>query len=143
MNEKNVKSAIEIMRGAKNLKMTDWQQHPGHTHAALTIKDLHKCGNTACFAGYVAISEEFKAAGGWSSSVGMPMLSVRGREFIGVSAIRHWLGISRETATLLIHGHDRGEGHADEELFYGKKFRTVVPEDVMAKLELILDGTLE
>ena len=57
--------AIAIMRRANNLNMKEYQmsslgKHLRYNEICTSENSLHRCGNTACFAGYVAISTEFK-----------------------------------------------------------------------------------
>lgn len=138
MNTKNVKAAIDIMKQAKSLNMVDWQI--GNPHKIVCDLDsLHRCGNTACFAGYVAISDAFKQDGGKASDIsGMPLLG----EVFGAGAISVWLGISGETAWSLIYGDCDGDSN-NYSLFYDKPFCDVKPQDVIDKLNLILAGELE
>lgn len=82
MNKERIKYAISIMEQAENLYMGTWQEVDSHT-VATTIKDLHTCGNTACFAGYIALSPLFKAEGGVVDSCGEPIMGEkRGDEAI-------------------------------------------------------------
>lgn len=73
MNNERIKYAIAVMEQAENLDMSTWQTYDSET-LATTIKDLHTCGNTACFAGYIALSPLFKAEGGVVDSVGEPLM---------------------------------------------------------------------
>lgn len=146
MNVENVKAAIEIMKNAQNLDMNSWQDNKGisgkYCHS---IASLHECGNSACFAGYIAISEEFLSSGGCLSAYGgEPVLVTNeGNTLVSTRAIAHWLGVSPETSESLIYGFngdDEAEGNS--ETFYGMCFEDVEPEDVIVKLEMILSGEL-
>lgn len=53
MNKERIQYAISIMEQAENLDMNSYQSAFNHV---ATIKELHTCGNTACFAGYLALS---------------------------------------------------------------------------------------
>lgn len=65
MNTERIKYAISIMEQAQNLNMRIWQNRTDwDSDYATTIEDLHTCGNTACFAGYIAISPLFQEVGG-------------------------------------------------------------------------------
>ena len=96
MNIERLNYAIEIMRQAQNLDMTSWQS--GDEGEALdSIEELHRCGNTACFAGYLAISPEWD---GKVTSEGKPYyLPSEPRTFglIGADAVNHFLGMTSET----------------------------------------------
>lgn len=70
MNKERIQYAISIMEQAKNLKMTYWQGEEGFSS---TIEELHTCGNTACFAGYLALSPLFQADGGGMDTDGEPV----------------------------------------------------------------------
>ena len=63
MNVQRIQAAIEMMKHVERLDMNSWQGNMSY-RIAQTIEELHRCGNNACFAGYLAISEEFKQAGG-------------------------------------------------------------------------------
>lgn len=93
MNIERLNYAIEIMRQAKNLDMTRWQSG----ERVNSIEELHTCGNTACFAGYLAISPEWD---GEVSPSGQPYYPPRGErlfELYGSRAIQEFLGIETET----------------------------------------------
>lgn len=148
MNTENVKAAIEIMRQAKSLDMTEWQTHDGvpicetEESTACTLDELHSCGNSACFAGYIAVSPQFRLSGGGVGLVGEPVF----RDMRSAQAIAEWLDISPGWARLLVYGHIESDDSYDEDYnycsFYEKRFEEVEPADVIAKLELILAGEL-
>lgn len=145
MRKENVEAAIRIMQQAENLDMT-WFQNAnisgGFRYATHSIDELHACGNSACFAGYVALSKEFQDDGGGVLAGGRPVYRRGSNSIHGHSAIAEFLGISDELATLLVYGEpDDAEGPEDE-AFYGKSFESVTPEDVIEKLEMILSGEL-
>lgn len=71
MNKERIQYAISIMEQAKNLYMNSWQSA---FKPVATINELHFCGNTACFAGYLALSPLFKEVGGAVGSHGHPIL---------------------------------------------------------------------
>ena len=66
MNCERIQAAIAMMKRAipRYFDMTDWQnERPGHIiEIAQTESELHTCGNTACFAGHLALSPEFQDA---------------------------------------------------------------------------------
>jgi hypothetical protein len=152
MNVTNVKAAIEIMKNAKNLRMENWQSSPPQYRVGeggqgywlvTTTEELHTCGNTACFAGYVAVSPQFTSEhGSGVSAGGAPILDKQGRRNFGEGAIRVWLDISHFTADALVHGDYQDEDNSGYCSFYGKEFQDVTPVDVIAKLEMILEGDL-
>jgi hypothetical protein len=150
MNPVNVEKAIAIVRRAKNFDMTNYQIKINPIGGAKTTEEaMHACGNRACFAGYVAISPEWKADGGevnsWS---GTPMILDQNDERVsGSTAIAYWLGISDGLSDSLVHGntsadHPLSTAEGRYSLFYEKMFRDVEQQDVINKLELILKGEL-
>lgn len=140
--------AIAIMKRAKNLNMKEWQK-PNYDHSEIprivsTEEELHACGNTACFAGYVAISPEFKADGGRIGRGGAPVLSPiepRPTAFQVPEVIAQWLGITVKEADSLVYGDIYAE--TDESTddmtakshYYQKEWLKVEPQDVIEKLE--------
>ena len=132
-NLKRVRQCIRMMQNAKNLNMLAWQRAPGANRDSNEAKDtrtLHKCGNTACFAGYLAISPAFKAVGGRQTRGGSPELGYAH----GPSAVAEYLGISESLALDLVYcGRE----------FYPVSVKEVKPEHVIAKLKLILSGELQ
>ena len=116
----------------RHFNMTNWQ-NKGNSYVpriAQTESELHACGNTACFAGHLALSHEFQKAGGSVSKIGAPV-------FNGVcyaEAVAEYFDIPHELAgDLTLPNRD----------FYPVKFRDVEPEHVIEKLEMILDGYYE
>lgn len=102
INLERLNQAIAIMERAGKVSMGTWQG--GNTHeCAKEEEELHKCGNTACFAGWVAVSPEFQAAGGRVGTSGWPRFSLS----IGSNAINRWLetrGFKAEVIELLVTG---------------------------------------
>lgn len=167
MNRENIEYCIELMRNAKNLNMLNWQG-VGNTNSpiikdhVLSIDDLHACGNTACFAGYVALSPKFQNESGYIECGGMPVF--RDNTFTiwsGAGAIAAWLGISTDQARLLVYGtigqfylqlgwdesaipvtveDDEGDKFCK---FYQKKWADVTADDVIEKLQQLLTGESE
>lgn len=136
---KQLDKAIKIMKRAKGKIDMDWFQH-GDSNLCTTEKELHACGNTACFAGYVALSKEFHADGG---SIYMDGKSP---EFKGLNqelAIAEWLHISHEEATDLVYGDTIHPGVFNETTgeaeyhskYYNKNFHKVTEKDVISKLQ--------
>lgn len=133
-NTKRVQQAIDIMRRAKNLSMERYQFPSGDLDRFVyTEKELHACGNSACFAGYVALSSEFQADGGIMSQEGAPIFN----EKSGEDALALWLEITNDLAYDLVYGSE-----LRTEDFYPVEFAKVKPHHVIEKLELILAGEL-
>lgn len=92
MNKENINKAIAVMKRAKNLQMTAWQNS---YEIAQTEDELHTCGNTACFAGYIAISPEFP---GTCNEFGVPEMAFGdGGKVLGSWAILHWFELDEDT----------------------------------------------
>jgi len=130
MNPERIKSAITMMKRTipRYFDMTHWQIKPhGHIkQIAKTESKLHACGNTACFAGHLALSPEFKKAGGSVCPVGSPVFNgVR-----LVEAVAEYFDIPYELA---------GDLTLPDRDFYPVRFEDVKPEHVIEKLEMILD----
>ena len=129
MNCERIQDAITMMNDVthRHFDMANWQNEPhGHIiQIAQTESELHACGNTACFAGHLALSPEFQDAGGSVSKIGAPMFNgVRYAE-----AVAEYFDLPYELAgNLTLPGGD----------FYPVKFRDVKPEHVIEKLEMIL-----
>lgn len=101
MNLERLNQAIAIMERAGRVDMTDWQSG----EIVETESEIHSCGTAACFAGWVAVSPEFKAAGGVTHPVsGAPILNI----FSGYLAIVDWLEVvdekQKDTLELLVAG---------------------------------------
>ena len=134
MNRERIQSAIAMMKRVTHryFDMTNWQNEPhGHIiQIAQTESKLHACGNTACFAGHLALSPEFQDAGGLVSRIGAPIFN--GVRF--VEAVAEYFDIPYKLAgDLTLSGQD----------FYPVDFEDVKPEHVIEKLEMILDGYYE
>jgi hypothetical protein len=138
MNKQNVLKAITIMERAKahgSVCMTDWQSG-GVMDTQQTEQGLHACGNTACFAGHIAISPEWKIDGGIIGRFGEP--SMNGSS--PTKCIAEWLDVDRRIATSLIYGDLCAA--SKESSFYGKPWADVNADDVLNKLQMILTGDL-
>lgn len=93
MNIERLNYAIEIMRQAQNLDMTSWQDG----EVVGSIVELHSCGNTACFAGYLAISPEWDGEVTKSGQPYYPHSEERVFSLVGANAVNEFLGMSSET----------------------------------------------
>lgn len=58
-----LEQAIAVMQRAGKVDMRAWQDFATRQDIRHTEKELHACGNSACFAGWLAVSPEFQAAG--------------------------------------------------------------------------------
>ena len=129
MNRERIQSAIAMMKRVTHryFDMTNWQNELyGHIkQIAQTESELHTCGNTACFAGHLALSPEFQDAGGLVSKIGAPIFN--GVRF--VEAVAEYFDIPYELA---------GDLTLPDRDFYPVRFEDVKPEHVIEKLEIIL-----
>ena len=134
MNRERIQAAIAMMKRAipRYFNMSNWQnERPGHImQIAQTDSELHGCGNTACFAGHLALSPEFKKAGGLLYGTGAPKFN----NFSGSYAVAQYFGITYELA---------GDLTLPDRDFYPVDYEDVKPEHVIEKLEMILDGYYE
>ena len=134
MNRERIQYAVSMMKRVthRHFNMSGWQhEQPGHIiQIAQTESKLHTCGNTACFAGHLALSPEFQDAGGLVSKIGAPIFN--GVRF--VEAVAEYFDIPYELA---------GDLTLPDRDFYPVRFEDVKPEHVIEKLEMILDGYYE
>ena len=134
MNRERIQSAIAMMKRAipRYFNMTDWQNkdHSYFLQIAQTESELHACGNTACFAGHLALAPEFQKAGGSVSKTGAPVFN----GLLEASAVAEYFDITYKLA---------GKFTLDYLHFYPVDFEDVKPEHVIEKLEMILDGYYE
>src|SRR5690606_8145741 len=99
MNTENINKAIAVMERVKKrcdvFDLSDWQWS---NDVCQTEEELHKCGTSACFAGWVGISPEFiKDGGSINANYGYPII----KEHAGVEAMAYWLDISDRLAANL------------------------------------------
>ncbi len=100
MNRENIETTIAILRRAQNFEIRSFQQARNHPHKQVaTEEELHACGNTACIAGYVAVSQEWRALGGTIAD-GAPVLNCKFYE----DAMAEFWGIPTEDAAGIIYG---------------------------------------
>lgn len=156
MNKERILSAIELMRNAQNLSMCFWQgdkviKDEGRSNAITnicpSIEELHSCGNTACFAGYLAISQPFKDAGGRvQKHTGAPIFYSEGEgiDYEDADAVGVYLDIPYKTACSLVYGDLNRDPDCNRyrtfSEFYQKPWANVEAVDVIAKLEGLLSA---
>ena len=104
INLERLEQAIAIMKRAGTIDMGFWQGE-AFEGCATTESELHSCGNSACFAGWVAVSPEFQETGGAHlSDSGAPIFD----GYTGYYAIAEWLGaegdLPNEVLELLVTG---------------------------------------
>jgi hypothetical protein len=105
MDRKNIQSTIDILKRAQNFNITDFQQRAdvsAEFELAYTEAELHACGNSACIAGHVAVSPEWKAFGGLvSDGIGIPYTEFS-ESPAGAMAL-YW-GLSIDMAEAIVFG---------------------------------------
>lgn len=139
MNRENVKYCIELMQNATSFDICDWQ-------SGFKLRDsidaLHSCGNTACFAGYIAISEKFKNDGGIQGTSGAPIIGINK----GSNAVAYWLDIPERLAYSFTNGdtcmQKLNDSYFTYSDFYEKAWCDIKPQDVIKKLNQLLNGEL-
>ena len=129
MNRERIQDAITMMKRAipRHFNMSDWQNkdHSYFLQIAQNETELHGCGNTACFAGHLALSPEFQKAGGSVSITGAPSFN----GLLEASAVAEYFGITYEMARDLT---------LPSRNFYPVDFEDVKPKHIIEKLEMIL-----
>lgn len=101
INKERLEHAISIMQRAGSVDMTTWQGATFDT--CRTETELHTCGNSACFAGWLAVSPEFQETGGKVGYIGKPVYNGK----YGVSAVISWFeatDIHEKVLELLVVG---------------------------------------
>lgn len=161
MNVENVNFAIEVMKNAKNLQMTTFQHSSDGDEdydgtVACTIDDLHRCGNTACFVGYLSLTDEYKKfvintfkqntnqdfKVDSDGTIIEDFYNEEDDDYFENSSeyyLSEFLGITNYTAHDFIFGDTIYGGFSN---FYDMNFKQVKPEHVINKLELVLKGEL-
>lgn len=144
MNENNVRYAIEVMKSAKNLYMGDFQC--GDYAEVDTVEGLHACGNTACFIGYMCLTDVWKEFfhglveyGEVSDfSISGDVYYNDGYNFKTEYSLAKFLDISPNLADAFIYGSSAKHPF----MYYPIDFEDVKPEHVIARLEKVLSGEL-
>ena len=143
MNKENVKKAIAIMESVverdDKFNMNIWRGVlDDDVKPPLTEARLRACGTAACFAGWVAVSPEFRTDGGVVGVTGAPRLGER----IGAIAIAKWLEIPKVTAGGLCCYAYSGSGGVLPEFYNVNNVADVTPQMVITKLNQLLAGEL-
>ena len=129
MNRERIRDAITMMKDVthRHFDMANWQNkdHSYVSRIVQTESELHACGNTACFAGHLALAPEFQKAGGSVSKTGAPVFN----GLLEASAVAEYFDIPYELARDLT---------LPRRNFYPVCFEDVKPEHVIEKLEMIL-----
>lgn len=148
VNVEAVTKAIAIMgrvheRGSE-LDMANWQTafeedgtqiEPDADSLCTDELEMHNCGSAACFAGWVAVSPEWKRIGGFVDSGGGPKLHLEGQILFGSEAIAAWLNIPLTTAEQLTCTHQE---YRNRTALYGKPMYCISALDVIDQLKKLL-----
>lgn len=131
MNQERLKQFIAAMYRARDndsIRMMYFQDAVEGYAVVSSEDELHTCGNKADAVGYLAISPEWREAGGSMSSCGCPIFDYSYDE----SALMKFLECSMWTADSIVHG-DLVDGNISS--YYDKHWCDVVAQDVIDKLE--------
>ena len=117
------------MQRAGEVNMVKWQSG-GRLGA--TEEEIHICGTAACFAGWIAVSPEWKADGGTVGYSGAPEKDT----YLGRMSIAYWLEIPHDLAGSIVLGDTFVQTSLRRRysLFYNKSWSEVNKEDVLSKL---------
>lgn len=140
MNFDNLSKAIAVMERAKehsSVNMGYWQTMRYDTDEFVQTEDeLHECGNSACFAGHLALSPEWSQdpLNTLDSQVGYPIRMRFSEKLIGVDAIADWLGLPISLTNCLVNNvHDEHGIHC----LYKVQWKEVRAEHVLKELRLL------
>ena len=138
MNRENVKKAIAIMERAKlheaNFNICVWQDRRGGCGTSSAEEELHVCGFTACFGGWVAISPEFQKDGGDVMRGGCPRIMGE----MGEEAIAYWLDVRTELGGALCWV-GRYRTYKGKQFYPTDNSDDITPQMVIDKLKELLD----
>lgn len=120
MNIANVQATIDVLKIAQNFYVGDFQIKKDEKDGkyATTVEELHRCGNSACIAGYVAVDPAFRAWGGACNSFGMPFIpnsTIAGYDLPEEAMMRYW-GMEGRYVSAIIYGEDWGGFVAEYDL---------------------------
>lgn len=106
MNRENIHYTIDLLKDAQNFKIRWFQRNPGAETYVTTIEELHACGNTACIAGYVALSPLWRQLGGGIDRHGCPEPPPEYESENTSEAFSKFWGISERAAEAIIYGEE-------------------------------------
>ncbi len=134
MNVENIRTAIAVMQRVidhgtpfsmeyfQGRKVGRGMRPVSGRDRAVTEDTLHACGNSACFAGFLEVSPEWKASVGQHPARG-PQLA-------------DWMGIPASAASLMIYNYTPALWR--DHILYQKPWDKIQPKDVIAVLERLL-----
>lgn len=115
MNRDNIQYTIDTLKAAQNFNIFHFQRTPRNRAVpygkyAETIEELHTCGNTACIAGYMGLTQRWRDLGGLchQGMPGFPDLSDdeikrSGHDCATASFVRFW-GLQPVDVDAIIYG---------------------------------------
>lgn len=145
MNIERLKYFEKVMREFDRCNMETFQHSEYRGHGSgiggivNTLEKFHVCGNTACFAGRVALDPKFHADDGSIGPLGLPYY----KSYSGEKAIAAYFGIPLGLADSLIYGDKADDGCSSYSNFYGKEWSDVRGPDVANKLQAIINGEIK
>lgn len=147
MNRDNIQYTIDTLKAAQNFNIRVFQRAvPSRvfspTMYAQNIEELHTCGNTACIAGYVGLTQRWRDLGG-ECHQGVPSfpdlsdeeLDLGDHDLTIASLVRFW-GLPAGVVNAIIYGEDWGKFR---EAFTGLPYWVfMTKEDAISMFEQLL-----
>ena len=147
MNTDRVKQFIKDLEEAKSIRadfvcMELWQS--GETKSDL--KNFHACGNEACAAGFLALTQSFKDAGGVCCPGGAPEFQLADGSFrSGEFAFAEYFEISDSLGSAICADYCEDDGESLDsvyEVMGGRPWQHWDAEDLIILMHAMLDGQL-
>lgn len=135
---KQLIAIVKRARKADKIYMVSFQV--GRDATCMTEASLHSCGNRACFAGYVALSPEWKAYGGGVNPVGKPTYpATQIYDIEPCQNVGQWLGVSSQCLNMLFYSVsvDGNFHYTDFHVVYNKPWEDVNSGDVLKVLNRV------
>jgi len=106
MNLQNIRTTIAILERlpTNNFNISAFQGKTSGRFLATTEAELHTCGNTACIAGALAVSPEWKALGGLIGKGGGPFLGPAPGMYSAADALSWFWELPVEKVSAIIYG---------------------------------------
>lgn len=148
MNRDNIQYTIDTLKAAQNFNIRVFQCATpslvfSPTKYAQDIEELHTCGNTACIAGYVGLTQRWRDLGGVCDQ-GVPSfldlsedeIENGDHDYTVASLVRFW-GLPAIDIAAIIYSENWDEFR---EAFTGlpKDWRTMTKEDAISLFEQLL-----
>lgn len=145
MNRENIQYTIDLLKQAQSFNIHTFQSY-GNGTVATSTEELHACGNTACIAGYVALSPRWKELGGQQTISGAPRPAVGylipeelddAYGDIVVAGMAKFWGVSANTADAIVYGQEY-DWLADHLGLHPKGWGDLEPADAVYLFEQLL-----